>query len=157
MAGAQGFEPHLPDPESGVLPLNYAPTARQKYAMLRGFRQLWRCECRDGKPPAIVRWGLPIASYGRFVNRPAPVHRIVCWWRCLCRSGEGGHAEGRPPVRNSHATTFAGREHQFRMTVPSMAFACCISSSIGVSARASSAPVMKTWPSSPAAVTRSTT
>lgn len=40
MAGAQGFEPHLPDSESGVLPLNYAPTARQKYAMWGHFRQL---------------------------------------------------------------------------------------------------------------------
>ncbi len=42
MAGAQGFEPHLPDSESGVLPLNYAPIARRKYAMLRRFRQRWQ-------------------------------------------------------------------------------------------------------------------
>lgn len=25
MAGGQGFEPWLPDPETGVLPLNYPP------------------------------------------------------------------------------------------------------------------------------------
>jgi hypothetical protein len=25
LAGEQGFEPQLPDPESGVLPLNYSP------------------------------------------------------------------------------------------------------------------------------------
>ena len=30
MAGVQGFEPQLPDPESGVLPLDDTPKAPQK-------------------------------------------------------------------------------------------------------------------------------
>lgn len=31
LAGEQGLEPQLPDPESGVLPLNYSPETRLCY------------------------------------------------------------------------------------------------------------------------------
>ena len=34
LAGVQGFEPQLPDPESGVLPLDDTPTSAQKKAVL---------------------------------------------------------------------------------------------------------------------------
>ncbi len=33
LAGVQGFEPQLPDPESGVLPLDDTPTGAQKKAV----------------------------------------------------------------------------------------------------------------------------
>ena len=98
MAGAQGFEPHLPDPESGVLPLNYAPTARQKYAMRRQFRQHGGDKLRGGE---AMQW-----PGRRFTNRPYEgewriaiinrVRRRLRWrGRGACRGGRGCRREER--------------------------------------------------------------
>ena len=79
MAGEQGFEPRLPDPESGVLPLHHSPTLFiQRKLILSGKVEKSRAIARLCRRSAITY--SPLEKYGnqRFPRAPdlrEPVHR----------------------------------------------------------------------------------